>query len=217
MIIVSCQQGTREWLDARCGAVTASCFADAISVLTRKSGGKEAGDPTSASDKYCYDLAIERVSGMPYGEPVKAWTLERGHALEVEARIEYEAQTGYLVSESGVILTDDRRFGYSSDGLVENDGLIEIKCPVDSVKIVDMLRTGDVSEYYHQIQGGLWISGRKWCDFIQYVPALENGGNHLFIKRIERDEAFIEQMVEKLLAFDMRVNEAVALLSKKVA
>ncbi|PRH14338.1 lambda exonuclease family protein [Burkholderia multivorans] len=217
MIIVSCQQGTQEWLDARCGAITASCFADAISVLTRKSGGKEAGDPTGASDKYCYDLAIERVSGKPYGEPVKAWTLERGHALEVEARIEYEAQTGYLASESGVILTDDRRFGYSSDGLVEDDGLIEIKCPVDSVKIIDMLRTGDVSEYYHQIQGGLWISGRKWCDFIQYVPALENGGNHLFIKRIERDEAFIEQMVEKLLAFDARVEEVVALLSKKIA
>ena len=217
MIVITCQQGTHEWLDARRGAVTASCFADAISVLTRKSGNKEAGNPTAASDKYCYDLAIERVSGMPYGEPVKAWTLDRGHALEIEARIEYEAQTGYLASESGVILTDDRRFGYSSDGLVEDDGLIEIKCPVDSVKIIDMLRTGDVSEYYHQIQGGLWISGRKWCDFIQYVPALENGGNHLFVKRIERDEAFIDQMVEKLLAFDARVNEAVALLSKKVA
>lgn len=217
MILVTCQQGSVEWLAARCGSTTASCFADAISVLTRKSGSKEAGDPTAASDKYCYDLAIERVSGRPYGEPVKAWTLERGHALEVEARIEYEAQTGYLASESGVILTDDRRFGYSSDGLVEDDGLIEIKCPVDSVKIIDMLRTGDVSEYYHQIQGGLWISGRKWCDFVQYVPALENGGNHLFVKRIERDEAFIDQMVEKLLAFDARVNEAVALLSKKVA
>ncbi|EJH9638963.1 hypothetical protein NGB03_003143, partial [Listeria monocytogenes] len=51
----------------------------------------------------------------------------------------------------------------------------------------------------------------------QYVPALENGGNHLFVKRIDRDEAFIDQMVEKLIAFDARVNEAVALLSKKVA
>lgn len=217
MIIITCQQGSAEWLAARCGATTASCFADAISVLTRKSGNKEAGDPTGSSDKYCYDLAIERISGRPYGEPVKAWTLDRGHALEVEARAEYEAQTGYLASESGVILTDDRRFGYSSDGLVEDDGLIEIKCPVDSVKIIDMLRTGDVSEYMHQIQGGLWISGRKWCDFIQYVPALENSGNHLFVKRIERDESFIDQMVEKLIAFDARVNEAVALLSKKVA
>lgn len=217
MIFIECQQGTPEWFAARCGVVTASCFSDAISVLSRKSGNKEAGAPTAASDKYCYDLAFERVSMRPYGEPVKAWTLERGHILEGEARAEYEAQTGYLASESGVILTDDRKFGYSSDGLVEDDGLIEIKCPVDSVKIMDMLRTGDVSEYYHQIQGGLWISNRKWCDFIQYVPALENGGNHLFVKRIERDDTFIDAMVEKLLAFDKRVCEAVELLSKKVA
>lgn len=217
MIFIECQQGTPAWFEARCGVATASCFADAISVLTRKSGNKEAGMPTAASDKYCYDLAFERVSMQPYGEPVKAWTLERGHALEIEARAEYEAHTGYLASESGVILTDDRKFGYSSDGLVEDDGLIEIKCPVDSVKIMEMLRTGDVSEYEHQIQGGLWISGRKWCDFIQYVPVLERGGNHLFVKRIERDEDFIEAMVEKLMAFDKRVCAAVELLSKKVA
>lgn len=217
MIFIECQQGTTAWLAARCGVTTASCFADAISVLTRKSGNKEVGMPTKDSDKYCYDLAFERVSNQPYGEPIKAWTLDRGHALEVEARIEYEAQTGYLASESGVILTDDRKFGYSSDGLVEDDGLIEIKCPVDSVKIMEMLRTGDTSEYEHQIQGGLWISGRKWCDFIQYVPALECGGNHLFVKRIERDEAFIDAMVEKLLAFDKRVCAAVELLSKKVS
>lgn len=217
MIFIECQQGTPAWHEARCGVCTASCFAEAISVLSRTSGSRKPGDPTSASDKYAYDLAIERISRKPYGEPVKAWTLDRGHTLEPLARIEYEADTGYLASESGVILTDDRLFGYSSDGLVEDDGLIEIKCPVDSLKIGEMIATGDVSEYMHQIQGGLWISGRKWCDFIQYVPALENAGNALFVRRIERDDNFIDAMVEKLVAFEKRVTKFENLLRKRAA
>jgi exodeoxyribonuclease (lambda-induced) len=217
MIIVNCRQGTSEWLAARSGAITASCFADAISVLSRKSGNKNPGDPTAASDKYALDIAIERVSGKPYGEPIKAWTLERGHEMEGFARMGYEARTGNLASESGVILTDDRKFGYSSDGLVGDDGLIEIKCPVDSVKIMEMLETHDISEYEHQIQGGLWLSGRKWCDFIQYVPALENVGKDLFYKRVYRDDNFIDAMVEKLLTFEKRVTAYETLLRKQAA
>lgn len=217
MIIVNCRQGTSEWLEARCGAITASCFADAISVLQRKSGNKNPGDPTGASDKYALDIAIERISGKPYGEPVKAWTLDRGHELEGFARMGYEARTGNLASESGVILTDDRKFGYSSDGLVGDDGLIEIKCPVDSIKINEMLLTHDISEYEHQIQGGLWLTGRKWCDFIQYVPALENVGKDLFYKRVYRDDNFIDEMVGKLMVFERRVTDYEAALRKQAA
>jgi hypothetical protein len=212
MIIINCQQGTEEWLAARAGAITASCFADAISVLTRKSGNKEAGDPTAASDKYAGDVAIERVSGKPYGEPVKAWALERGHVMETAARIAYEGRQSEFVTESGVVLTDDRRFGYSTDGLVGEDGLIEIKCPVASDKIFAMLETGDVSEYMHQIQGGMWITGRKWCDFIMYVPDLETVGKDLYIQRIQRDDNFIDDMVAKLWQFNSRVERFVAIL-----
>lgn len=111
MFLVECQQGSAEWLKARCAAITASCFSDAISVLTRKSGSKNPGDPTAASDKYAYEIAFERISGVPYGEPVKAWTLDRGHALEKVARAKYEELTGNVVYESGVMLTDDRKFG----------------------------------------------------------------------------------------------------------
>lgn len=217
MILVNCMQGSQEWLDARCAAITASRAADAISVLTRKSGDKNPGDPTSASDKYAYDLAFERISGVPYGEPVKAWTLERGHELEKLARLEYEARTGNLASESGVMLTDDRLFGYSTDGMVGDDGLIEIKCPVDSVKIMEMLTAHDVSEYMHQMQLGMWISNRKWCDFIQYVPALEHCGKDLFYKRVMRDDDFIDDMVTKLLQFEKRVTAYEQMLRKQAA
>jgi hypothetical protein len=217
MILIECLQGTEEWQAARAGAITASRFADAISVLTRVSGTKRAGDPTGASDKYACDVAIELISGKPYGEPVKAWALERGHTQERFARMAYEARTGSFVSECGVVLTDDRKFGYSTDGLVDGDGLIEIKCPIDSAKIAAMIATGDVSEYMHQMQGGMWITGRKWCDFIQYVPDLEAAGTDLFIKRIFRDEAFIDDMVEKLIAFSHQVSRMEALFRMKEA
>lgn len=217
MILIECRQGSEEWLRARCAAITASRAADAISVLTRKSGDKNPGDPTAASDKYAYDLAFERISGVPYGEPVRAWTLERGHELEKIARLEYEARTGNLASESGVMLTDDRLFGYSTDGLVGDDGLIEIKCPVDSVKIMEMLTTCDVSEYMHQMQLGMWISNRKWVDFIQYVPALEHVGKDLFYMRVPRDDDFIDDMVTKLLAFEKRVTQYEMMLRQKAA
>jgi hypothetical protein len=216
MIIVECRQGTAEWLQARAGAITASRYADAISKLTRASGDKKAGDWSGVSDRYAADIAIERISETPYGEPPKTWLLERGHELEDRARIAYEVRTGFLVEETGVVLTDDRKFGYSTDGMPE-DGLIEIKCPIDSIKIATMWKTGDVSEYIHQMQGGMWITGRKWCDFIMYVPDLAAVGKDLYVKRIHRDEKFIDAMVEELLAFDERVQDFEALFRMKEA
>lgn len=227
MRYIICDQGTPEWLQARAGVITASRFADAISILTRASGDKKAGDPTGASDKYAGDVAIERISGKPYGEPVNAWVLKRGHELEAMARPAYELRTGNIAEEAGIVKTDDGEFGYSTDGLVnpsyEGDqiiaceGLIEIKCPVDSVKIRAMLETGDVSEYMHQMQGGMWITGAKWCDFIMYVPDLEAVGNDLFVKRVERDEKFIEEMSAGLMKFRQRVADFKFQFGKKVA
>jgi YqaJ-like viral recombinase domain len=214
MKFIVCDQGTPEWLQARAGAITASCFADALSTVSRASGERKAGDFSAASDKYAANVAIERISGKPYGEPVKAWVLDRGHELEVQARLLYETRTGLVAMESGIVKTDDDWFGYSTDGMVGDDGLIEIKCPVDSLKIMAMLRTGDVSEYMHQMQGGMWITGAKWCDFIMYVPDLANAGKDLYIKRVMRDDDFIETMETGLLAFRARVQEIEALLLK---
>lgn len=221
MKLIVCQQGTPEWLEARAGAITASRFADAISVLTRASGDKKVGDPTAASDKYACDLAFERISYKPYGEPPKAWVLDRGHTLEAIAREKYEGKFGIMAYESGVVKTDDDWVGYSTDGmvepifdqagqLVECEGLIEIKCPVDTLKVREMFLTGDVSEYRHQMQGGMWLTGARWCDFIMYAPDLANAGQALFVKRIHRDDAFIDDMADKLMRFKERVlmNEA---------
>ena len=74
------------------------------------------------------------------------------------------------------------------------------------------LATGDVSEYLCQMQGGLWITGRKWCDFIQYVPDLAPVGKDLFVKRIFRDDEFIDKMVGQLMRFQALVETNMAIL-----
>lgn len=212
MIFIEAPQGTPEWYQARVGKITASCFADAISTTSRTSGKRKPGDPTAAAERYAADLAIERISQQPHGEPVKAWVLERGHEMETRARMLYEARTGAFITEAGICVSDDGIFGYSTDGLSGDDGLLEIKSPIDSSKIVEMWQTGDTSEYDHQIQGGLWLTGRKWLDFIMFVPDLAAAGKDLYVKRILRDEAFIDDMVEKLAAFDAMVQRYEAIL-----
>lgn len=207
MIFIEAIQGSQEWLQARCGKITASCFADAISVMSRASAQRKAGDPTAAAQRYAADLAIERISGQPHGEPPKAWVLDRGHEMESRARMLYEARTGAFVTEAGICLDESMIFGYSTDGLVDDDGLIEIKAPIDSIKIMEMWARGDTSEYDHQMQGGLWLTGRKWVDFIMYVPDLAAAGKDLYVKRIMRDESFIDDMVARLSKFDLMVQE----------
>jgi exodeoxyribonuclease (lambda-induced) len=250
MKFVECPQGTPQWFAARCGKITASEFANAVSTVgglteqqekyvaairagadqkaalaeagykaaptaecvKRALAGEETAQPSDTAKRYAADLAIERISGQPHGEPPKAWVLERGHEMETAARRIYEGRTGAFVTEAGICLTDDGTFGYSSDGLVDDDGLIEIKAPIDSIKIMHILATGDTSEYDHQMQGGMWITGRKWVDFIMYVPDLAAVGRDLYVKRVLRDDAFIDAMVQRLCAFDALVGQYEAVL-----
>ena len=212
MKLINAPQGSPDWLQARAGAVTASKFREALEMTV--GSAKTPARPTSKSELYCAQVAIERVSGAPCEEGFNSWQMERGSALEAAARMEYEARTSNLASESGVVKTDDDTFGYSTDGFVDDDGIIEIKCPASAIKIIAMWDTGDVSEYIHQIQGGMWITGRKWCDFVMYCPQLEPIGKQLYVKRIARDEAFIEQLEIDLLAFNRRVEANVAILTR---
>jgi hypothetical protein len=255
MKFLECTQGSAEWLQARAGKCTASCFADAVSVVgglderqqryvdaviggmslkeaaaaagykalpssdtvRRALAGEETAVASDIAKRYAADIAIERVSERPHGEPPKAWVLERGHEMEARARMMYEARTGAFVTESGICISDDGLFAYSSDGLVDQDGLIEIKAPIDSAKILAMIQTGDVSEYMHQMQGGLWLTGRKWIDFIMHVPDLENVGKDLYVKRIHRDDDFIDNMVGQLERFQKLVDAYESILRKAAA
>jgi hypothetical protein len=210
MIFINCEQGTEEWHKARCGVITASKFRDAVEKTAK-------GVPTSKSTLYAAQVALERISGFPCDEVFNSWQMKRGTELEPKARMEYESQTGSLATESGVVLTDDRLFGYSTDGELGADGIIEIKCLASAIGVLEMWRDGDLSQYMHQIQGGLWITGRKYCDFVMYAPQLETVGKQLFVKRVERNENFIDEMVSQLWAFSRTVSDNEMILRTKEA
>lgn len=171
--------------------------------------GETVGEPSPASARLAAELAIERITRKPYGDTFETFAMRRGKEQEQFARMRYEERFGVLVDEEGVILTDDRLFGASVDGLVGHDGGIECKVPLDLNKVIHILRTGDISEYWHQIQGCMWITGRKWWDFIMGVPdlAVLNNGNELYVQRVMRDDNFIEEMELGLLKFAGRVQQ----------
>jgi len=218
-ILIDAPQGSQEWLQSRSGVITASRFSDARAKLTRAGKTGKAGDPAAKAIEYAWQVALERIAGEPVSPSFETWQMRRGSELEPEARMTYEAATGLLASEKGLILTDDRAFGYSSDGLVSDEGLIEIKCPANCQKIGDTWSDPDnaVAEYIDQIQGGLWITGRKWCDFIMYCPWLEPVGKELFRRRIERDEAYIASLEADLFEFRRLVDRYETMLRADAA
>lgn len=210
MRFIECEQGGEAWLAARVGVITASRFKDATDRLKR-------GKPSQKLTDYAYDLAIERISGERSDDVFITKAMRDGTEREPYARMEYEMATGNVATESGILLSDDGRFGYSADGMVGDDGLIEIKCLSSSRKIVEMWATGDTSDYMAQMQGGMWLTGRQWCDFIMYCPQLESVGKSMFLKRIGRDEAYIEEMARGLQEFAEMVDQFEAKLREQAA
>mgnify|MGYP003417765392 FL=1 len=203
MIFQHLIQGSDEWLQARAGAITASRFCDARARLKRASGDRKAGDWHGDAIRYAWTVAMERVAKQSLDDTFQTWQMRRGIDLEPAARRVYEGRTGTLVEESGIVFTDDRWFGYSTDGFVEGDGMVEIKCPAacDKIGAIWANPAGAADEYLDQILGGLWITGRQWCDLVVYCPWLESVGKDLFAQRITRDEAAIEALEADLLSF----------------
>lgn len=204
MILYEAPQGTEEWHSARAGVITASMFSTCRQKL--KSGPSK-GDFSSEAQAYAFRLAVERISGKPLDEGFETWAMRRGHELEAAARFEHELAIGVVVQPAGFVSTDDRKFGASADGLIGDDGGAEYKCLVDPSRLRKVLLTGDISEFMDQIQGGMWITRRAWWDFCLYCPALEPIGMQLWHRRVERDEAYIDQMEMDLIGFESLVSQ----------
>jgi hypothetical protein len=204
-IYLDSPQGSDQWHKDRCGAATGSKFLDCRG---RYKSGKNAGQPLKAAQDYAFKLAYERITGELLEDPeFTPWQARRGNELEPEARLHYESIKGVLVEQAGLALTEDRLFGASVDGLVDDDGQIEIKCFLSPPKLSAILLTGDIGECMDQVQGGLWITGRKWCDFVLYCPALVKIGKDLTIIRVVRDDEYIAELEKDLLEFNCLVNE----------
>ena len=190
-------QGSEEWLEVRSGRITASRFKDAREKLKN-------GEPSGKAKLYAFDVARQRVGGT-VAEVYQNAAMRFGQEQEPIARMELEARKGYLVQEAGFAVTPDGAFGASVDGLVGDDGIIEIKTMVSSDTLFTAVVDGDISAYRDQCIGALWLTGRKWCDLTLWAPDLVGIGRDMTVIRIERDEAEIGALQDDLLAFWRRV------------
>lgn len=209
-------QGTDAWLACRAGVITASRFKDARDRLKPTKGG-EIGKPSAKCTGYASQVALERIAGRPVDKAFENWQMREGKEQEPAARRAYEAKTGYLVEEAGFITTDDSRFGYSPDGLIDDDGLLEIKTIVSGDVAVKVCGLDDLSGYMDQCLGGLWLTGRKWLDLVIWCPALEPIGRELQVHHIVRNENTIQALEDDLMVFAAMVDQYEALLRKEAA
>lgn len=186
------KQGTDAWHQARLGKVTASKVAD---VMAKTKSG-----PSASRTNYMMELLCQRLTGARE-EGYQNAAMQRGTDLEPIARIAYEAAEGVLVDQVGFVIHPSiPEFGASPDGLVGNDGLIEIKCP-NTAQHVDFLRTGRPDgKYIWQMQAQMACTGRDWCDFVSYDDRLPEALQYKRV-RIMRDSARIVEMETEIRAF----------------
>lgn len=212
MIYIDAPQGSEDWLQARVGKITASRYKDARDRLAdkvdKKTGEITRGAASAKCCAYAAQVAVERIAGRSLDKTFQNWQMREGQEQEPLARAAYDIETGHIVQEVGAITTDDGAFLYSPDGLIGDDGLLEIKTLLSADVILKVLGDGDLSAYMDQCMGGLWLTGRSWIDLVLWAPALDPIGRCLTIHRIERDEDAIEALEADLLAFAAMVRDA---------
>ena len=204
-------QGSEEWLAARKGRVTGSKFKDARDRL-------KSGVPSSKCTLYARNVARERMGGK--AEDVYQNSAMRfGSEQEPEAKFAYETMTGHLVNEVGFAATDCGFFGLSPDGLIDDDGVIEIKTMVGSDNLFTCVIDEDYSAYMDQCLGYLLFLDRQWVDLVMWTPDLEHTGLGLVIHRINRcdHEADIAALKSDLDAFATMVRKFESQLRAKAA
>ena len=186
------EQGTDDWFAARLGKVTASRVAD---LMAKTKTGYSA-----SRDNYMAQLVVERLTNTK-AESFSSTAMQWGTDQEPFARAAYEAAQSVLVEEVGFV-THPRidMAGASPDGLVGLFGMCEIKCP-NTAAMIDTLLTEKVpSRYFGQMQMQMACTDRAWCDYVVYDPRMPAKAQ-LFIKRVERDEAFIAEMEAEIIKF----------------
>ena len=205
MIILNCEQGSREWIEARLGIPTASEF-KRILTPTGKLSTQRAG--------YIAELLAEWALGEQEDEFNTIWT-ERGKFLEPDALRYYAFYSDNDARNVGFCFKDGAKsVGCSPDALVDSDGGLELKCPKAAKHLMYLSDGFCPKEYMLQVQGGLWVTGRKWWDFMSYHPQLPE-----FVVRCELDEAiqaaldkhmpvFLEELEERKLQLKLRGVEA---------
>lgn len=189
-------QGEEAWLEQRRGKL---CASEMCRILTVKSLKQANNDKSRAHE---WELLCQRLTGHVEPHYVSDDML-RGHDEEIDARTEYGKHYA-PVTEVGFITNDQWGFtiGYSPDGLVGDDGLIECKSRRGKFQIETIVTNEVPEEYVLQLQTGLLVTGRKWIDFVSY-----SGGLPMFVKRVEPDPLIQGAIVAAATAFELRLAE----------
>lgn len=215
------EQRTDEWLAERAGRITASMMHVVMLERDRapfKSGPRKGQPkpPPKALTDYAHQLAAERLTGKPRKQ-IKAPALQWGTELEPVAVQAYQALTGEIVTPSGFIVHPNYDFiGASPDFLVNDDGGGECKCPESSEVHLETLLRGLPPEHIEQIQGGLWVTGRKWWDFISFHPDFPPH-LRLYVQRVPRDDEFIARLESACLEMEADVQQILSIIQQKAA
>mgnify|MGYP003635955244 FL=1 len=205
-IIETCEQGSAEWLAMRLGKVTASKVSD---VLSKGRGSA----PSKMSETYMIELIAEVLTGnsKPFFEnDAMRW----GTETEPQARAMYAVNNDFIDVKEVAFVEHNEQVGISPDGLIGEDGLLEIKCPNTTTQLKRALSDDYSADYKAQIQMQLWVTEREWCDFLSFDPRLDCEAGYLQ-QRVFRDEEYIEEMKTKVYAFVEKMNEIIEQLTTK--
>lgn len=198
-------QRTDTWFAARLGRVTASRVHEIMATL-------KDGKPAAARANYMADIVLERLTGKR-AEGFSNDAMDWGTQTEPQARAAYSAKTGELVTEVGFVNHPTLMAGASPDGLVGDDGLVEIKCPTSSTALETLFTQKIAKKYIDQMQWQLLVTGRAWCDFCSFDPRLPE---HLqcYIQRVPRDNKRIAELEEAVVKFLEEVDTQVKTLQE---
>lgn len=204
MIHAHIEQGSPEWLALRAGKITGSRVAD---MMKRLKDGKA----YAASRKdYAFDLALERITGELQGPDLSnVKHVQDGKDREAEARELYAFMRDVEVEQVGFATHDAIPFfGASPDGLIGDDGCLEIKCPKAKTHLEYLLGKVAPEDYIPQMDAEMACTGRAWCDFVSYHPAFP-AQSQLFIVRYHRKDDRIAELEREVVKFNEEIEEIV--------
>jgi len=193
------EQGTEEWHELRMGRATASKFGVIMS-----------GEKYAQYKNYRAEIVSETLTGHRT-DLYKTKEMQWGNDYEAVAAQEYFFREGRATEECGFFAHDTLMAGASPDRLVGDDGLLEIKCPNTATHIETLRKQKVPNQYAWQVMGQLWITGRKWCDFVSYDPRLPENAQY-FCTRVERDEEKIRQLEMEVTNFLESVESEIAFI-----
>lgn len=193
-------KGDSAWHQQRLGKLTSSRFGDMM-----VQGRAKDDLYGAAAMKYIYEKIAEQITRQPH--VVTSQATDWGTQMEQHAIELYEKETGNKVHQCG-FLEFGEHAGGTPDGLVGDDGVIEVKCPFNPANHVEAFIEEKVpKQYIFQIQGNLMVTGRKWCDFISYDPRVTEEHLQLFIHRVKRDEEIIQAIQDRIIQVAEKIKE----------